>query len=417
MMGGNVSFHLMNKHQLTTLTVATALLAAAHAENNFGEDAAFLEKHSDARVLAQGDARIIVVPQWQGRVMTSTAAGDAGDSYGWINYEAVEKGILPEDQRKGLDKHIHIFGGEERLWLGPEGGQHAIFFEPRQKEYSFANWKTPALIDTEAFEVTAASESKMSLRKEGSVINNSGTTFQMRLERTVEVLSAGDFVRKVGIEASEGVKSIAFETTNTLTNRGKQAWNEQSGMLSIWMLGMYKHGPSTNVVIPLKPGEQKAVNTDYFGEVGPDRLKVKDELLFFKADGKFRSKIGIPPQRCKDYCGSYDPDRKTLTVVQFNLPANAASLPYVRSQWVQHEHPYQGDVIHSYNDGPPEPGADPLGPFYEIESSSPALPLKPGESMTHIQRTIHFQGDPAKLDIISRKLFGIPVADIAAGLE
>ncbi|MGB1874986.1 MAG: DUF6786 family protein [Akkermansiaceae bacterium] len=407
----------MIKHQLTTFTVSTTLLATAHAEKNFGEDAAFLIKHSDARVLSHGDARIIVVPQWQGRVMTSTAAGDAGDSYGWINYEAVEKGILPEEKRVGIDKHIHIFGGEERLWLGPEGGQHAIFFEPRQKDYSFANWKTPALIDTEAFDVTAVSESKMSLRKEGSVINNSGTTFQLQLERTVEVLSPADFAAKVGVEAPEGVKSIAFETTNTLTNRGKQAWNEQSGMLSIWMLGMLKHGPSTNVVIPLKPGEHRAVNTDYFGEVGADRLKVKDDLLFFKADGQFRSKIGIPPQRCRDYCGSYDPDRKTLTIVQFNLPANAASLPYVRSQWVQHEHPYQGDVIHSYNDGPPEPGADPLGPFYEIESSSPALPLKPGESMTHIQRTIHFQGDTAKLDIISRKLFGIPVAGITGGLE
>lgn len=406
----------MKKLICLTLAACCGLPATSLAENNFGEDAAFLKKHSDAQVLQHGEARIIVVPQWQGRVMTSTAAGDAGDSYGWINYEAVKKGILPEDKREGIDKHIHIFGGEERLWLGPEGGQHAIFFEPRQKDYSFANWKTPALIDTDAFEVVRADESKMALRKEGVVINNSGTTFRLLLERTVEVLGAGDFVAKVGIEAPEGLKSIAFETVNTLTNRGEQAWSEQSGMLSIWMLGMYKHGPSTNVVIPLKPGEHKAVNTDYFGEVGPDRLKVKGDLLFFKADGKFRSKIGIPPQRCMDYCGSYDPDRNTLTVVQFNLPKDADKLPYVRSQWQHHEHPYQGDVIHSYNDGPPEPGADPLGPFYEIESSSPALPLKPGESMTHIQRTIHFQGEPAKLDIIARKLFGISVASIASGL-
>ena len=38
MIEGNVSFHIMIKHQLTTLTVATALMAAAHAENNFGEE-------------------------------------------------------------------------------------------------------------------------------------------------------------------------------------------------------------------------------------------------------------------------------------------------------------------------------------------------------------------------------------------
>lgn len=406
----------MKPYQLLTV-IALVHSSTVWAENNFGQDVAFLNKHSDARVLSKGDARIIVVPQWQGRVMTSTAAGTNGDSYGWINYEVVKNGIVAEGKREGLEKHIYVFGGEERLWLGPEGGQHAIFFKPGEKDYSFANWKTPPLIDTDKFDVTSSSESKMSLSKEATLTNNSGAEFKLRLDRTVEVLGKEDFAKKVGVAAPEGVKSVAFETTNTLTNKGDKAWNKDSGMLSIWMLGMLKHGPSTTVVIPLKPGTHKAVNTDYFGEVGPDRLKVKGNLLYFKVDGKFRSKIGIPPQRCKDYCGSYDPGRKTLTIVQYNLPKDAADLPYVRSQWKTHENPYNGDVINSYNDGSPEPGSKPLGPFYEIETSSPAAPLKPGESITHIQRTIHFQGDAAKLDAISMKFFGIKVDDITKGLE
>lgn len=400
-----------------TLLLTIGLISAAKAENNFGQDAAFLAKHSDARMLSNGNARIIVVPQWQGRVMTSTAAGSNGDSYGWINYEVVKKGIVPEEKREGLEKHIYIFGGEERLWLGPEGGQYAIFFKPGEKDYTFAHWKTPALIDTEAFDVTSSSESKISMSKETALTNNSGAQFKIRLDRTVEVLGKEDFVGKIGVAIPDGVKSVAFETTNVLTNKGDNTWNKDGGMLSIWMLGMLKHGPATNVVIPLKPGKHQAVNTDYFGEVGPNRLKVKGELLFFKADGKFRSKIGIPPERCKDYCGSYDPGRKTLTIVQYNLPKDAASLPYVRSQWKKHENPYDGDVINAYNDGSPEPGAKPLGPFYEIETSSPALPLKPGESITHIQRTIHFQGEEAKLDALSMKFFGIKVAEITKGLE
>lgn len=406
----------MKPIQLITLIVFSGTLCLP-AENNFGEDLSFLQKHSDARVLKNGQAQIIVVPQWQGRVMTSTAAGPSGDSYGWINYEVVKKGVLPEEKREGLEKHIYIFGGEERLWLGPEGGQHALFFKPGEKNYSFSNWKTPPMLDTDAFNLVSASNSKITVDQHATLKNNLGTEFKLHLERTVEVLSRDILAKYIGIAIPPNLKCVAYETTNVLTNKGAKAWSKDTGMLSIWMLGMLKHGPETNVVIPLKPGQAKAVNTDYFGDIGSDRLKIKDNLLFFKADGKFRSKIGITPQRCKNLAGSYDPGRKTLTIVQFNLPEQAETLPYVRSQWVKHKHPYQGDVINAYNDGSPEPGAKPLGPFYEIETSSPALPLAPEKSVTHIQRTIHIQGDAAKLDIISLKLFGIKVGQITQGLQ
>ena len=41
---------------------------------------------------------------------------------------------------------------------------------------------------------------------------------------------------------------------------------------------------------------------------------------------------------------------------------------------------------------PGTPGAPPLGPFYELETSSPALALAPGESAEHVHRTLHFLG-------------------------
>ena len=62
---------------------------------------------------------------------------------------------------------------------------------------------------------------------------------------------------------------------------------------------------------------------------------------------------------------------------------------YVYSMWELQDEPFKGDVVISYNDGPPSPGAKPLGPFYELESSSPVLALKPGESAKHIHRTLH----------------------------
>ena len=79
--------------------------------------------------------------------------------------------------------------------------------------------------------------------------------------------------------------------------------------------------------------------------------------------------------------------------------------------------PYAGDVIDAYNDGSPEPGAPPLGPFFEIETSSPAAALKPGESMKHLQRTWHFHGPEAELEPLSKKLLGVDLETIQQQFE
>jgi len=74
----------------------------------------------------------------------------------------------------------------------------------------------------------------------------------------------------------------------------------------------------------------------------------------------------------------------------------------VNSQWKIQEHPYGGDAANSYNDGPPAPGEKPMGPFYELESSSPAAALAPGQTLEHVHRTIHLKGDEKDLDAVAR---------------
>ncbi|HYC84202.1 MAG TPA: DUF6786 family protein, partial [Chryseosolibacter sp.] len=112
----------------------------------------------------------------------------------------------------------------------------------------------------------------------------------------------------------------------------------------------------------------------------------------------------------KEVLGSYDPDAGILTVVRYDKPADAVD--YVNSKWEMQTEPYRGDVINSYNDGPPAPGAAPLGPFYELETSSPARALKPGERVTHTQVTFHFSGSAEAMDVLVKKLFGVDLASI-----
>ena len=77
--------------------------------------------------------------------------------------------------------------------------------------------------------------------------------------------------------------------------------------------------------------------------------------------------------------------------------------------WETQREPYKGDVINSYNDGPPAPGQPPLGPFYELETSSPALNLAPQQRYTHVHRTFHFTGPEAELDRLARATLGVGV--------
>ena len=104
-----------------------------------------------------------------------------------------------------------------------------------------------------------------------------------------------------------------------------------------------------------------------------------------------------------------------LTIVQYTRPDGPAD--YINSMWELQEDPYAGDVVNSYNDGPVGPGKGPLGPFYEIESSSPGAALAPGESISHVHRTFHFEGDEVDLDPIARSVLGVGLEEIEAAFE
>jgi hypothetical protein len=386
--------------------------------NTYRQDLTFLQRFSDVIELKHpdGDARLSLVPAWQGRVMTSSATAD-GSSYGWLNYELIETGVRPREQSDGLEAHIYVFGGEERFWIGPEGGQFSSFFAPG-KDFDFANWFVPAFIDSEPWELVSRSETRAVLQHREAVTNWSGFTWDMHIEREISLLKSAEIGKFVGLELPVEIKTVAYETVSTITNAGDGPWGETTGMPSIWILGMMKHGPETTVVIPFETQGQNlgiAVTDDYFGKVPADRLVVNEAggALYFSADGRYRSKIGISPQRSKGVAGSWDALNSVLTIVQYNQPPQGHNR-YVNSQWAIQENPFTGDAINSYNDGPVDGGQ--LGPFYEIETSSPALELAPGERYSHTHRTIHLEGPPEALGNIALKVFGVGLEEIEAAL-
>jgi hypothetical protein len=378
----------------------------------FSDDVAFLRKYVDVIVLSDksSSTQVAVIPAYQCRVMTSSAGGGEGLSYGWVNRDLISSGKMQQ--------HINVYGGEDRFWIGPEGGQFSVFFQ-KGDPFDLDHWFTPASIDTDPYQVVTKSEDQVVCSKTIHLTNYTGTKFDLEVEREIRLLDSKTAQKYIGVELKPEIKLVAYESVNSIKNVGPVAWSKATGLISIWILGMFNASPATTIVVPFKAGDGSKlgpiVNDTYFGKVPADRLVVKNGVIYFAADARYRSKIGIPPRRVKQMLGSYDAQNKVLTLIQFTLPKGAAD--YVNSMWEMQKNPFGGDAVNSYNDGPPKPGAAQLGQFYELETSSPALALKPSQSGTHVSRTIHLQGPEAELNAIALATLGVGLDDIKNGLK
>ncbi|MGM0528904.1 MAG: DUF6786 family protein [Bacteroidota bacterium] len=372
-------------------------------EKIYSADRDFLNRYTETIELKNDESAILIVPSWQGRVMTSTCEGDDGFSFGWINHELISSGDTLA--------HMNPFGGEERLWLGPEGGQYALFFK-KGDPFEYEYWQTPPAMDTESFRLVEKEDTMAVFKKEFNLTNYSGTEFDFLITRKIYLLTPEEISQVMQADI-KGRNTVAYRSENIIENTGTNKWTKDKGLVSIWMLGMFNPSPSAVVIIPVRKGEDDKygpmVNDNYFGNIPENRLQIKDNIVYFRADGKKRGKIGIPPLRSKGIMASYDPANNALTFLFCDTPDGLTD--YVNSAWELQEKPYSGDALNAYNDGPLEDGTI-MGPFYELETSSPALSLAPGEKYNHSQVTIHFTGRREELSKIYKKLTGANFEDI-----
>lgn len=375
-----------------------------YTKGTYAYDADFLKKHTQKIIeLTSSDssARILLSADYQGRVMTSTASGDSGLSFGWLNYD-----LISAPKKK---KQFNPVGGEERFWLGPEGGQYSIYFK-QNDSFNFSHWQVPPLIDTVIYDVTQPAKTEAVFNETASVTNYSGTVFNINIERKIKLLSKADIETKLNTSLQSNIKSVGYQTENSLKNIGATDWSKDKGLLSIWLLGMFTPTPKTTVIIPFTPipNAKSFITDNYFGLIPADRLIVKDSVLYFQCDGNYRSKIGLSPMIAKPMAAAYDFEHNVLTLV---LPQIHREAAYVNSKWELQKEPYKGDVINSYNDGKLDDGTQ-MGPFYEVESSSPALELQAGKSATYVQTTLHLQGSYESLHELVKHILHVDLDEL-----
>ena len=204
------------------------------------------------------------MPAYQGRVMTSTVGGDETPSHGWINYDLIASGKL------GL--HIIAFGGEDRFWLGPEGGQFSIFFKNGDPSTSSTGRRRLRSTPPQGHLKT---DNEVTFRHEAKIKNYSDTAFSLRIDRTVRLFDRSRIGEMLGTVLPAGVRAVAYETENVPTNTGEAAWTKQGGLLSVWISHVQALSETT-VLVPHVEGDEVVgliVNADYFGTVPAERLR------------------------------------------------------------------------------------------------------------------------------------------------
>ena len=255
-------------------------------------------------------------------------------------------------------------------------------------------------------------------RREGRLVNYSGTPFEFRLERTIRLLARDAAARELALPVPAELKLVAFESENALDNTGTKAWTKQSGP-----------------ALDLDPGDVPAVAAHERGdsasgegsESAPGRSSTTPTSARCPAiacvvrDGRLLlQRRRQAPQQDRPLARARDGRprqlrrrEQVLTIVQLHAARRAPPTTSTRCGRTRRI-PTRGDVVNSYNDGPPAPGGKPLGPFYELETSSPAAELEPGGRLTHVHRTFHFQGARAGLDALARELLGVTLDEVEA---
>jgi hypothetical protein len=316
---------------------------------------------------------------------------------GWINHDYIEKHLH--------DPHANVYGGSDRIWIGPEGSTNSFYFEPGDS-LTYSYWHVPPALDTAVYDLVYQSKQEVSFRKEFQLLNYKQNVFDFRIDRSIQLLARRDIMNYIGTEIPKQVRAVAFQSRNTITNIGNHKWDTGFGMPNIRVLGMFPSSKNHIILIPKKAGASLKHNPQYVF----DKKRIADKKTHWLVSGNSNlpMQVGLRQNQTYNYIGTYDPQTSVLTIIQFTLPSRP--MRYVSSEWSVEATLSEGTAISVYTDGP-SASKPQTGHYIEIESTSPAASLKPKEKLTHYHRTFHFVGRPHRLDPIVQHVFGMKLSE------
>jgi hypothetical protein len=318
--------------------------------------------------------RLVICPNWNGNVMTSTCDGIDGSSFGLVNVPAINSGQT--------DWFYNSYGGEDQLIFFPKDGTFVIDSLPQ-----------PSVI-----------RMRRSVRLDALHDNH----VELNIIRTVRLLERHEiyfaFGNAVAISLDQrDVSFVGFVTVNSIVNSAirSPSWSQP---VSLQIRGMFNSGQSTVAIVPFQPVNENEwesevpIETDFFGLSPHGRLRLLPSAaspmaVLLRADGKYRCQVTASRKRVKPILGALDFREGTLTLVAFDL-----ELPYSDES---------DQTVRAYNHGPSFPGETEFAPFYEFNIVSPIHELPHGETQTLQQYTLHINADNRTLTYLTQEVLGV----------
>lgn len=349
------------------------------------------------RLEGEGGSAVLVTPSLNGRILTSRVGNT--ESIGFVSIDDIARG--------NVSTRFNNYGGQDRLWIGPEAGTHGFFFKPGN-QINRELWRVPSHLNTGEMMVESATDSTLNMNRNIALLNYSGLVFKLRVEREVGLIPSAKLSEELGVTLPTGMSYVGSYSRNTVTNIGDASWSRETGLPCIWILGQYNAGPRTTVLAPFKPATEEGeegspINDDYFGKISaetPGRIHVLENAVVFRADARHEGKLGISPTRSRGLAASFDPDKNLLIIVKFDL--HPEDELFASFTWeYPNPRPYQGDQLQIYN------ADSETHAFYEMESTSPCRELAPGQKLRHRHASFAFQGDRDALRELAVKVLGV----------
>ena len=249
------------------------------------------QKTSVVELYDQWGGRVAVCPEWSGRVLTSTYDGLNGDSFGYVNVQAIDTNYC-EDA-----------GGEDQWTISP------LFH---------------------SFTVESIKENRAVLQRTLQMTDANSRPAELNLSRIISMINRHSIRDLFGDTVAdsleqENISVVGFCTENTVRSQEK-AW------VASRMRGMFNASPNMVVIVSIPQEENLMressfetlpVEIDYLGGAPHGRIRHLEHTVLIRADGHGQCQTTIPFFSAPPVFGGVDLRFGTLTLWMFDLPSDS----------------------------------------------------------------------------------------------
>jgi len=246
--------------------------------------------------------------------------------------------------------------GGDRTWLAPE-----LDYNVSDGKHFFEKYAVQPDLDPGRYVFKTAAPGKIILEQKVT-LKSARPGKKIKLFMKIEFAKSENpfHHNRKHRELMKEVNFCGWTMSSTITEAGKSG-----AVAGLWRLMQLRAGGE--VIIPCTA---QPVITDYFEPAGPEHLRVSENRVMFKIDGKERHKIGINAMHLTGRVGYRYPlgDGSWVLIVR-NFFCNPSGW-YVDEAMQPEGH--IGDAVQCYND------SGNLGGFGEMEYHAPAIGKKTG---------------------------------------